>query len=304
MTGRTPSRPRSRRSIPEGGGYLVEPGITNPNVLGDSSFLLGQQSQGAPRQVENPVPTILTDGAISLVKPLVVEYYGESDSREVDQPLSCVMPVNHHGLASPILVEYYGKGNGADIDLPVPTLTTKERHGLANPLLIDVNHGYTQQGEAGDGIRSQSVEAPLGTVTTKRGLGLVNPTVDVQAYIVPNFGERNGQDPRVHAIDNPTPTVTSRGAGSLVLPSLEQLESSQIDPRRVVVVNGHPFLLDIRFRMLQNTELARAMGFDDEETQYEFVGNIGEVTKQIGNAVPVNLAAALVAAILVPGMDS
>ncbi len=52
------------------------------------------------------------------------------------------------------------------------------------------------------------------------------------------------------------------------------------------------------FRMLQNTELAGAMGFDDDETKYEFVGNIGEVTKQIGNAVPVNLAAALVGAIL------
>ena len=55
--------------------------------------------------------------------------------------------------------------------------------------------------------------------------------------------------------------------------------------------------------MLQNSELARAMGFDDEETSYEFAGNIGEVTKQIGNAVPVHLAAALVGAIL-PGPDA
>ena len=42
-------------------------------------------------------------------------------------------------------------------------------------------------------------------------------------------------------------------------------------------MDGHPYLLDIRFRMLQNPELARAMGFDDEETTYEFVGNVSEV---------------------------
>ena len=55
--------------------------------------------------------------------------------------------------------------------------------------------------------------------------------------------------------------------------------------------------------MLQNSELARAMGFEDEETSYEFVGNIGEVTKQIGNAVPVHLAAALVKAALDPSNE-
>ena len=79
---------------------------------------------------------------------------------------------------------------------------------------------------------------------------------------------------------------------------LKAVQNADIDPRRLVFVDGHPYLLDIRFRMLRNAELARAMGFDDEETSYEFHGNIGEVTKQIGNAVPVNLAAALVKAAL------
>jgi DNA (cytosine-5)-methyltransferase 1 len=40
------------------------------------------------------------------------------------------------------------------------------------------------------------------------------------------------------------------------------------------------------------------MGFDDAETEYEFVGTATEVTKQIGNAVPVNMATALVKVIL------
>ena len=51
---------------------------------------------------------------------------------------------------------------------------------------------------------------------------------------------------------------------------------------------------------LQNLELARAMGFCDEEGEYELVGNIFEVTKENGNAVPVRTAAAPVKAILDP----
>jgi site-specific DNA-cytosine methylase len=76
-----------------------------------------------------------------------------------------------------------------------------------------------------------------------------------------------------------------------------EFENGQIDPRRLVMINGEPYLLDLRFRMLSNLELARAMGFSDEESTYEFVGNISEVTRQIGNAVPVNMAKALVLAI-------
>ena len=48
--------------------------------------------------------------------------------------------------------------------------------------------------------------------------------------------------------------------------------------------------------MLQPRELARAQGFPDD---YEFVGNKTEVTEQIGNAVPVNLAQSLVEHLLI-----
>ena len=63
------------------------------------------------------------------------------------------------------------------------------------------------------------------------------------------------------------PAVTSRGAGSLVSPMLvepvlRQVRDANVDPRRLVFVDGHPYLLDIRFRMLQNAELARAMRKD------------------------------------------
>lgn len=42
-----------------------------------------------------------------------------------------------------------------------------------------------------------------------------------------------------------------------------------------------------RFRMLSNRECARAQGFPDS---YQFIGSAKDVKKQIGNAVPVNVA--------------
>jgi DNA (cytosine-5)-methyltransferase 1 len=39
-------------------------------------------------------------------------------------------------------------------------------------------------------------------------------------YLVPHFGERDGQQPRSHDIQQPLPTVTPQGAGSVVVPYL------------------------------------------------------------------------------------
>ena len=94
------------------------------------------------------------------------------------------------------------------------------------------------------------------------------------------MGRAPGQAPRVHSVDDPAPTICAQGRVQLVEP----------------IIKGREF--DIRFRMLELKELARAMGFSDAETAYEFAGNKTEITKQIGNAVPVNLAAALVGALM------
>ena len=173
-------------------------------------------------------------------------------------------------------------------------MTTKARHGLTTPVVVRMSQ------TGGNGSYVREVGEPLPTITTKNDMCVVIP--EANAYVVPNFGERDGQEPRVHDVDEPVPTVTSRGAGNLVSPMLAEARSEygDVDPRRLVEVNGQPYLLDIRYRMLQNPELARAMGFSDEESTYEFVGNVTEITKQIGNAVPVRVAAALVKAVLGP----
>lgn len=106
-------------------------------------------------------------------------------------------------------------------------------------------------------------ERPLHTVTAKNLDGhLVTP------HLVVYNGESGAS-----GVDEPVPTVTTRDRFGLVLPEL------------------YPWGLDVRYRMLQPRELAAAQGFPES---YEFAGGTkADVTEQIGNAVPVNLATAL-----------
>jgi hypothetical protein len=88
-----------------------------------------------------------------------------------------------------------------------------------------------------------------------------------------------------------------------VQPVLERVRAGERDPRRVVLIDGVPHVLDVKFRMLQNPKLACATDFTDAEATYEFVGTEEEVTKQIGNAVECDTACALVTAILGDGQE-
>lgn len=73
----------------------------------------------------------------------------------------------------------------------------------------------------GSGKCSWPVTVPVTTITSKQRHGLVKP------FLVPNFGEREGQNPRTHDIDLPAPAVTSHGAGALIEPMLVTLRGSQ-----------------------------------------------------------------------------
>ena len=266
----------------------------------------------------------MTDGAIALIQPFITGQTGSNPAyRGVDKPLSTVTTHKGISVTTPLLVKYYGNENGAeDINKPLPTVTTRDRFGLCNaearpfivqnrirpdgdrvykiekplntitghgagalvnPILVEVNH---------DGERSsKSIDKPLGAITSKRGKAVVS------AFILQVNHDLN------RSVNDPIPTIVTKQntgvveAEALVIPVLEKA-TENMDPRRLVVIDGELYSLDLRFRMLNNLELARAMGFTDNETTYEFAGNSGEVTKQIGNAVPVNLAAALVGAVL------
>ncbi len=267
-----------------GGTFLIDSTV--------EPFMLGQQSGATARSTDQPAPTIAQAGAVSLTSPTIIQYYGQSSAQDIETPLSTITRCRKHALIDATLIEYYGNSDAADIEAPLPTVTGKDRHGLVSSIIVQLN-----EGDPGE----EQHTSPAVPVRVEHAAFQL-PT----AFMVPNFGEADGQEPRCHSVDQPTPTITSRGACNLIIATMdeataEHLRDQGIDPRRLIYIDGEPHLLDIRFRMLENHELARAMGFDDDKTEYEFHGNKGQITKQIGNAVPVHLASALVKATIDAG---
>ena len=238
-----------------GAGYLCEPFIANLAHTG--------ADQSRCRTIAEPLQTLHAGGlSHALIESFIMSGQSGGSPRPLDDP----MPGMTGRLGSALIALYYGSGSGetcSSIDKPLPTVTTKARFGLVMP----VTHGK-------GGNRVRDLEELLPTVTAAHRGEL--------ACIVAAWGERPGQTPRVHSVDEPTPTLCATG----------RIQLAVAEP----VKSGGTY--DIRFRMLEPKELARAMGFSDAETAYEFAGNKTEITKQIGNAVPVNLAAALVGALM------
>lgn len=277
--------------------------------FGGKAFVLGQQSGAAPRDVDEPLPTVAGAGAISFIEPFILNVRGGNDgylrASEIDQPLPTVTSTSPTALVEPFLVPFHGesasqKPRSHSVDEPLPTVAGST-FGLVEPFIMQMEHSTE---ESGDDRRVYALERPLPTITKKGLFALVEP------FIVPQFSTGA---PR--SVEEPLSTITSTSRGiGLAEPylveyygtggatSVDEPLKTQTGRDRFGLVQpmvfeneGKQYLLDIRFRMLQPHELARAMSFPKK---YKFSGNREQVVKQIGNAVPVNLAAALCASSL------
>lgn len=229
-------------------------------------FLLGQHGDRRERSADLPVRTITAIDRQALIEPFILSQGSGGAPRSVADPLPTITTGGQRGEGTALITPYYGSGSGRtckSVEEPLDTITVLPRFGMVCP----VTHG-------GGGPVARDLAQPLPTLTTSKGGHL--------AFITSSFGERDGQLPRVHDLEMPMPTIPAQGSVRLV-----QGEASQADPR-----------YDILFRMLHWRELARAMSFSESDQDYEFAGNKTEITKQIGNAVPVRMARALVGALL------
>lgn len=244
-------------------------------------FLLGQQSCGAPRSVDEPAPTIAAAGAIALIEPHVepclVNMKGQSDASDVDEPAPTITAhAAHLYLAQPYVTDFNGPGKEhghrcRSVDEPLPTLPCSRRVGVAEPFLVD---SYSER--PGQAPRCRSVDQPMPTIPATVQHGVAQP------FVI----RYHGTDHTAHSVENPLPAITTRDRYALVHPEL--VRSGQVQG----VVVGR---LDIRFRMLRPHELAAAMSFPAD---YQFTGNQEDRVRQIGNAVDVSMARALVRTVL------
>lgn len=265
-------------------------------------FLVVLRGHNKGRSVDQPMPTITAGGNhTALCQPFIVPFFGEGKKQKprvhsVEDPLPTVTGHGAGGLVEPFLVEYYGTGGAQSVDEPLPAVVTKDRFALCEPFIL----GISQTGSGPNRVRS--IDKPLPTVVTKEELALCEPFL---------LGQQSGGAPR--SVKKPVPTVAGAGAISLVEPFICEYHSDKNSKPRVRSVNeplptvdcSNRFglvspeksgkRLDIRFRMLQPHELAAAQSF---KKSYKFTGTRCEQVKQIGNAVPTQLARALCQAAL------
>jgi len=238
---------------------------------GGKAFVLGQQSCSAPREVDQPIPTVSGAGAISFIQPFLVEYHNglnsERRTKSVDQPLPTLDTSNRFGLVEPFIIQMDQGGVLHSINKPMATITSADAWALVEPYIVSL------RGTSDIQINSSSrkISDPLPTVTGGNNLCLAEP------FLVEYYG--TGQS---SSVDEPIKTLTGRDRFALVEPM-------------TIEHDGKRYVLDIRFRMLQPHELARAMSFPED---YHFNGNREQIVKQIGNAVPVSLARELVKSLL------
>ena len=191
------------------------------------------------------------------------------------------------------LVMLYGTGTVRPIDKPLPTVTSGGGRGGGHIGLCQ----FVLQQQSGGVPRPVSKPAP--TISARGAQSLVN------ACLVPFYGERKGQLPRTHSVENPLPVIPATGNGKfgkvdfiikyfgtgVPHPVTEPAPTVTTKDRIGLVQCGETvYGLDIRFRMLQPHELAAAMAFPKD---YKFLGNRSDQIRQIGNAWAVNLGKAL-----------
>jgi DNA (cytosine-5)-methyltransferase 1 len=260
-TGTTQAVDEPLHTVTAGGNHygLVEPYLVQWDQQGSDS--------GKNRGIDEPIPTVVTKANTGIVQPFLLPHPRKNDQpQSIDKPVRTVTATSCDlSLVEPFLMQAGGpEGKGREprsVGDPLATVVTENHTALIQPYMVTVNHGEGETPRA-----AQSVDEPMPTATSKIGVGICEP------FLICYYGTEN-----LSGAADPVPTVTTKERFALIQPEVKR------------------YRLDIRFRMLQPRELARAQGFPDH---YRFTGKRDDIVKQIGNAVPTHTAKALVEAVI------
>lgn len=235
---------------------------------------------------------------------VVPQRYAGAAAAALEEPF--LVPVDDGAvLATPTVLRQQDGGLPWSVANPMPTIPSGGGHAIATPATtLVMPKNYPQRGIHSNPLYPPA-DRPFHTVTSDPRAKLV------RAHLTPLYNGRAGQRPRTRSIDRPLMTVpASKSPAGVSVPELAFIDDyegpaqslanplgtlTKRDRFALVVPDLYPWGLDIKYRMLQPRELKQAQGFPAD---YRIVGSKEDRKKQIGNAVPVGLASALVEHVL------
>jgi DNA (cytosine-5)-methyltransferase 1 len=258
----------------EGGGWKVWPvdeplatQTTRQDLAVCTPIIAPQNSGVFGQRPDQPGPAITTKGHQALITPILASAGGSAYAgkvRRVRDLLNTVKTDNRQCLVSPVLMHNTSRHTGGPLTAPVPTVTTGGQTGLVSPVMVTLRNHVAPAG----------VDQPLSCLCA----GGTHHAL-VAALLCTYYGNSTTLRPA----SEPLGCVTTLDRHALV----------------TVLIDGLEFVIvDILFRMLRPHELAAAMGFP---TGYLWPKNQRGATRLIGNAVHVDVAAALIGASLPRG---
>ncbi|WP_020178069.1 DNA cytosine methyltransferase [Methylopila sp. M107] len=170
--------------------------------------------------------TAANRGEHALVAPVIA--YGQQGGavRDPQDPLHTVTASRKDtdAIVAPFVTKFREGSTGHRADEPLHTITANsyvDRPGGASPLGVVAPVLVGCGGRAGQSP-ARSGDAPVGTLTAKADGCVVAP------FLTPRYGERPGQEPRTHSIEDLSATVVPDGNGAtLVAPHLMTMRSAQ-----------------------------------------------------------------------------
>lgn len=177
-------------------------------------FLVILRGTGTVRSVEDPAPSVTAGGNhLGLAEPFILSQASGGAPRPVSEPVPTICAGGAHALVQPFILPPEGIHRGNRPRSPDEPLQTITRRGGGHLVEAEVADAFVMAtgGPTGQ-MQPRGVGEPLRTIIPNNRLNVF------RAFIVPQYGEREGQKPRTHSVDAPLPAPTSHGAGALVEP--------------------------------------------------------------------------------------
>lgn len=193
-------------------------------------FLVVLRNHADARSLDEPMPTLTAKGqhfGLAVPEPFVMPLTHGSDSsrreRSVEQPLPTITGAHRGELAvvESFILQQQSGGVPRSTSEPLPTITADGAQMLVEPFIVPPR-GFSQ------GEKVDSVDQPLRTIVAASGHNFAV----VEPFLIPHYGERDGQAPRTHSVDEPVPTIPASGDGKfeVVQPFLVSAGGPKVGP--------------------------------------------------------------------------